>query len=102
MTITTIMSRTIIEMVFRVAVIGAIAVTAVGCAKDVSFEIEDYKPLPGNGIHKIPPKKTITIKRKTPTINNPSPRPLSADYPTDEDYGREPKAGLEAEYYDEL
>lgn len=31
------------------------------------------------------PKKTITIKRKKPTITNPSPRPLSASYETEEE-----------------
>ena len=65
----------------------AVVAMAVGCSYDDSV-IADviYPTIPGNGIHKIPPKKTITIKRKKPTIDNPSPRPLTAEMPCEEMY----------------
>lgn len=68
-------------------ILGAIVVIAAGCSKEAMADIEEPHPNnPGNGIHKFPPKKTITIKRKKPTIGNPSPRPLSADMPAEEFY----------------
>lgn len=73
--------------IIRVSILCAVVAMAVGCANE-SFDAQ-LKPkptIPGNGIHKIPPKKTITIKRKKPTIGNPSPRPLSAEMPCEEMY----------------
>ncbi|MBQ2958265.1 MAG: hypothetical protein IJE06_01155 [Alistipes sp.] len=65
------------------SILCTVVAMAVGCSYDDSkIPDERYPIIPGNGIHKIPPKKTITIKRKKPTIGNPSPRPLSADYET--------------------
>ena len=76
-----------ITSIFRVSILCAVVAMAVGCSYDAS-EIHDerYPIIPGNGIHKIPPKKTITIKRNKPTIGNPSPRPLSAEMPCEEMY----------------
>ena len=68
----------------------AIVTMAAGCSKEAMEDIVELHPNnPGNGIHKFPPKKTITIKRKKPTIANPSPRPLSADMPVEEYEGYE-------------
>ena len=68
-------------------ILGAIVAMSVGCAYDAAEIPKEELPLtPGNGIHKFPPKKTITIKRKKPTIANPSPRPLSAEAPIEEYY----------------
>lgn len=76
-----------ITSIFRVSILCTVVAMAVGCSYDDSV-ITDviYPTIPGNGIHKIPPKKTITIKRKKPTIGNPSPRPLSAEMPCEEMY----------------
>ena len=76
-----------ITSIFRVSILCAVVAMAVGCSYDASdIHDERYPTIPGNGIHKIPPKKTITIKRKKPTIDNPSPRPLSAEMPCEEMY----------------
>lgn len=76
-----------IKSISRVLILGAIVVMAAGCSKEAIEDIVELHPNnPGNGIHKFPPKKTITIKRKKPTIGNPSPRPLSADMPAEEFY----------------
>ena len=76
-----------IMAIIRASILCAVVAMAVGCSYDDSV-IADviYPTIPGNGIHKIPPKKTITIKRKKPTIGNPSPRPLSAEMPCEEMY----------------
>lgn len=75
-----------IKSIFRVLVLCTIVATAVGCSyDDASIPIEHNPLTPGNGIHKFPPKKTITIKRKKPSTLNPSPRPLSADNDTNYD-----------------
>ncbi|MBR6630644.1 MAG: hypothetical protein IKK89_01695 [Alistipes sp.] len=73
--------------IIRVSILCAVVAMAVGCAdKDFDALLEPKPTIPGNGIHMIPPKKTITIKRKKPTIGNPSPRPLSAEMPCEEMY----------------
>ena len=76
-----------ITSIFRVSILCAVVAMAVGCSYD-DAEIPSIPEqiTPGNGIHKIPPKKTITIKRKKPTLLNPSPRPLSADMPSEDMY----------------
>lgn len=74
-----------IKSISRVLSLCAIVAMSVGCAYDATEIPDEQLPLtPGNGIHKFPPKKTITIKRKKPTIGNPSPRPLSTDIPVEE------------------
>ena len=76
-----------ITSIFRVSILCAVVAMAVGCAdKEFDAQLNPKPTIPGNGIHKIPPKKTITIKRKKPTIDNPSPRPLSAEMPCEEMY----------------
>lgn len=77
-----------IMAILRISILCAVVAMAVGCSYDAATEMPDviYPTIPGNGIHKIPPKKTITIKRKKPTIGNPSPRPLSAEMPCEEMY----------------
>lgn len=69
-----------INDIIKVVALCLIALAVMGC--------EDMEPMvsgpmdsnrPNYGIISTP-KKTITIKRKKPTINNPSPRPLSANY----------------------
>ena len=68
-----------------------VVLTIVSCeVNDLCVDIPDQNGpnpfLPNNGID-ISPKKSIPIKRKKPTILNPSPRPLSADNETHiEDY----------------
>lgn len=71
-----------IKDIFKVVAVGLIVVTVAGCEE---FEPMATNPtLPDRPIYDVigTPKKTITIKRKKPTIGNPSPRPLSADYET--------------------
>lgn len=67
------------------------AVAVVGCS-DKDLMAPEY-PGHDGGFHavELTPRKTITIKRKKPTIENPSPRPLSVDYEEyyDEDNNRE-------------
>ena len=71
-----------IKDIFKVVAVGLIVVAVAGC--------EEFEPMATNPTHPDrpiydvigTPKKTITIKRKKPTIGNPSPRPLSADYET--------------------
>lgn len=75
-----------IMAILRISILCAVVAMAVGCSYDASISDVTYPTIPGNGIHKIPPKKTITIKRKKPTIGNPSPRPLSAEMPCEEMY----------------
>ena len=76
-----------IMAIIRVSILCAVVAMAVGCAdKDFDAQLNPKPTIPGNGIHKIPPKKTITIKRKKPTLLNPSPRPLSADMPSEDMY----------------
>ena len=76
-----------IMAIIRASILCAVVAMAVGCAdKDFDALLEPNPTIPDNGIHKIPPKKTITIKRKKPTIDNPSPRPLSAEMPCEEMY----------------
>ena len=68
--------------IFKVVAVGLIVVAVAGCEK---FEPMAADPaLPDKPTYNVigTPKKTITIKRKKPTIGNPSPRPLSADYET--------------------
>ena len=68
--------------IIKVVAVGLIVVAVVGCEK---FEPMAADPtLPDKPTYNVigTPKKTITIKRKKPTIGNPSPRPLSADYET--------------------
>lgn len=68
--------------IIKVFAIGLIVVAVAGCE---NFEPMAADPtLPDKPIYNVigTPKKTITIKRKKPTIGNPSPRPLSADYET--------------------
>ena len=73
-----------IMAIIRASILCAVVAMAVGCAdKDFDAQLNPKPTIPGNGIHKIPPKKTITIK---PTIGNPSPRPLSAEMPCEEMY----------------
>ncbi|MBQ5829894.1 MAG: hypothetical protein IIW45_06815 [Alistipes sp.] len=72
--------------ILRISILCAVVAMAVGCSYDASIPDVMDPIIPGNGIHKIPPKKTITIKRKKPTIGNPSPRPLSAEMPCEEMY----------------
>ena len=75
-----------IKDIFKVVAVGLIVVAVAGC----EFEPMVADPtLPDKPTYNVigTPKKTITIKRKKPTIGNPSPRPLSADYETlKEDY----------------
>lgn len=71
-----------IKDIFKVFAVGLIVVAVAGCEK---FEPMVAEPtLPDKPIYNVigTPKKTITIKRKKPTIGNPSPRPLSADHET--------------------
>ena len=76
-----------ITSIFRVSILCTIVAMAVGCSYDDAEIPSIHEQItPGNGIHKIPPKKTITIKRKKPTLLNPSPRPLSADTPSEDIY----------------
>ena len=73
--------------IIRVSILCAVVAMAAGCAdKEFDAQLNPKPTIPGNGIHKIAPKKTITIKRKKPTIDNPSPRPLSAEMPCEEMY----------------
>ena len=68
--------------IIKVFAVGLIVVAVAGCEK---FEPMATNPtLPDKPTYNVigTPKKTITIKRKKPTIGNPSPRPLSADYET--------------------
>ena len=68
--------------IIKVVAVGLIVVAVAGCEK---FEPMAADPtLPDKPTYNVigTPKKTITIKRKKPTIGNPSPRPLSADYET--------------------
>ncbi|MBR6630646.1 MAG: hypothetical protein IKK89_01705 [Alistipes sp.] len=68
--------------IIKVFAVGLIVVAVAGCEK---FEPMAADPtLPDKPTYNVigTPKKTITIKRKKPTIGNPSPRPLSADYET--------------------
>ena len=68
--------------IIKVFAVGLIVVAVTGCEK---FEPMVADPtLPDKPTYNVigTPKKTITIKRKKPTIGNPSPRPLSADYET--------------------
>ena len=68
--------------IIKVFAVGLIVVAVAGCEK---FEPMATNPThPDRPIYDVigTPKKTITIKRKKPTIGNPSPRPLSADYET--------------------
>lgn len=68
--------------IIKVFAVGLIVVAVAGCE---NFEpLESEPTLPDTPIYNVigTPKKTITIKRKKPTIGNPSPRPLSADYET--------------------
>ena len=70
------------KYIIKVFAIGLIVVAVAGCE---NFEPMVSEPtLPDKPIYNVigTPKKTITIKRKKPTIGNPSPRPLSADYET--------------------
>ena len=67
--------------IIKVFAVGLIVVAVAGC----EFEPMVADPaLPDKPTYNVigTPKKTITIKRKKPTIGNPSPRPLSADYET--------------------
>ena len=76
-----------IMAIIRASILCAVVAMAVGCAdKEFDAQLNPKPTIPGNGIHKIAPKKTITIKRKKPTIDNPSPRPLSAEMPCEEMY----------------
>ena len=75
--------------IFRLIILAVIAVVVVGCAKDVAEPPATDRPIPPTSDIKLPPGKTIPIKRKKPLPLNPSPRPLSADYPTDEYYEEE-------------
>ncbi|MBQ5829895.1 MAG: hypothetical protein IIW45_06820 [Alistipes sp.] len=71
-----------IKDIIKVFAIGLIVVAVAGCE---NFEpLESEPTLPDKPTYNVigTPKKTITIKRKKPTIGNPSPRPLSADYGT--------------------
>ena len=71
-----------IKDIIKVVAVGLIVVAVAGCEE---FEPMATNPtLPDKPIYDVigTPKKTITIKRKKPTISNPSPRPLSADYET--------------------
>ena len=61
-----------------------VVLTIVSCeVNDLCVDIPEQNGpnpfLPNNGID-ISPKKSIPIKRKKPTILNPSPRPLSTGY----------------------
>lgn len=72
-----------INDIIKVVAVCLIALVVVGCK-----DMEPMEPMmPSFDIPNTPeygvidkPKKTITIKRKKPTILNPSPRPLSEDY----------------------
>ena len=76
-----------IMAIIRASILCAVVAMAVGCAdKEFDAQLNPKPTIPDNGIHKIPPKKTITIKRKKPTIGNPSPRPLTAEMPCEEMY----------------
>lgn len=71
-----------IKDIIKVFAVGLIVVAVAGCE---NFEpLESEPTLPDKPTYNVigTPKKTITIKRKKPTIGNPSPRPLSADYET--------------------
>jgi len=70
----------------KLVLMGAISLISAGCAAEAFEPPTDVPMTPGFGIHKTPPKKTIPIKRKKPTILNPSPRPLSAEAPIEEYY----------------
>lgn len=78
-----------INDIIKVVAVCLIALVVVGCK-----DMEPMEPMmPSFDIPNTPeygvidkPKKTITIKRKKPTIGNPSPRPLSADMPAEEFY----------------
>ena len=72
-----------INNIIKVVAVCLIALVVVGCGDmepmEPSFDITNT---PEYGVIDKP-KKTITIKRKKPTIGNPSPRPLSEDYMTE-------------------
>ncbi len=70
-----------IKDIIKVVAVGLIVVAVAGCEE---FEPMEAPTLPDKPTYNVigTPKKTITIKRKKPTIGNPSPRPLSADYET--------------------
>ena len=75
-----------INDIIKVIAVCLIALVVVGCGDmepmEPSFDITNT---PEYGVIDKP-KKTITIKRKKPTIGNPSPRPLSAEAPIEEYY----------------
>ena len=75
-----------INNIIKVVAVCLIALVVVGCGDmepmEPSFDITNT---PEYGVIDKP-KKTITIKRKKPTIGNPSPRPLSAEAPIEEYY----------------
>ncbi len=70
-----------IKDIIKVFAVGLIVVAVAGCENE---PMEADPTLPDKPTYNVigTPKKTITIKRKKPTIGNPSPRPLSADYET--------------------
>lgn len=74
--------------IVRALAVGLIAIVVAGCEVEAPLDPGQLRPdiKPGFDFT-LSPKKTIPIKRKKPTINNPSPRPLSAGYVTEaEDY----------------
>lgn len=74
-----------INKIIKVVAAILIAVVVSSCeAMEPSFEVFEGDIYPHYGLINTP-KKTITIKRKKPTITNPSPRPLSASYEAEEE-----------------
>ena len=74
--------------IIKVVAVGLIVVAVAGCENEPMVADPTLPDKPTYNVIGTP-KKTITIKRKKPTIGNPSPRPLSADYETlIEDYNK--------------
>lgn len=75
-----------------------VVLTATSCAADEMGMIGDSQIPPFSAIKRPDTKKTITIKRKKPSIENPSPRPLSVYPANDASYDY---ASYDCESYDD-
>lgn len=87
------MTNTKIYKLLRASAICLVVLTATSCAADEVGMLSDSQIPPFSAIKRPDTKKTITIKRKKPSIENPSPRPLSA-YPAND-------ASYDCESYDD-
>lgn len=93
------MTNTKIYKLLRASAICLVVLIATSCAADEVGMVGDSQIPPFSAIKRPDTKKTITIKRKKPSIENPSPRPLSA-YPAD-DASYDDCEGYDCEDYDD-